>query len=402
MTHQDCLKSWLEVKGGSGKCDLCKSKFHFAPKYAQDTPDKLSTLEVVSGISLRATSRWLPYALRVVLVAFVWLGILPLVTAYVYQGWMHRPASIKTRFEWELLPGDLVNGAILTVTIIISFLSLMSLGDFFRFNWQRDVVGDEDGNENEAGGEDANAQLKIAPVQIGEDRECLYYDDSARSLSEKFDAEKHIIEKMIRDSNKSVMDGGQLFHKYEDDSRDGDLIIEDSIDDLREMEMRFAAGEENDDRRHADAGLNQDNGRIPEGGVPAVRRQRHRQRLSDASIASDTGLDNDGRDQDEASTENESNGEGDDDEEEDQLFERMMRLQELGADEEPERNNRERVEPEVPEEGRFNPQFDPLDMPFDEDAAMVSRREHGTSRNLTRFLTLVFQLSNRMQTFRCH
>ena len=220
--------------------------------------------------------------------------------------------------------------------------------------------------------------------------------------NEKFDAEKHIIEKMIRDSNKSVMDGGQLFHKYEDDSRDGDLIIEDSIDDLREMEMRFAAGEENDDRRHADAGLNQDNGRIPEGGVPAVRRQRHRQRLRDASIASDTGLDNDGRDQDEASTENESNGEGDDDEEEDQLFERMMRLQELGADEEPERNNRERVEPEVPEEGRFNPQFDPLDMPFDEDAAMVSRREHGTSRNLTRFLTLVFQLSNRMQTFRCH
>ncbi len=349
MTHQDCLKSWLEVKGGTGKCDLCKCKFHFRPKYAEDAPEKLSTLEVISGISLRATSKWLPYALRVLLVAFVWLGVLPLVTAYLYQCWMHRPASIDTRWELALVPGDLVNGAILTVTIIISFLSLMSLGEFFRFNWHRGMGGEADDD-----GEKDKPQVKIAPVQIGEDRECMYYDDSATSLAEKFDAEKHIIEKMIKESNKSVMDGGQMFQNYQDDSRDGDVITEDSTDDLREMERRLAARETNDDK---DEGNNdQDNDMILGGGIPAVRRQRHRHNLSEAgSETSDNGNSNNG-------------GDSESDEDEDEMFERMMRLQEGGLDDEPEH---EPDQPARPDQGRNNPRNDPLDMPFDE-AAMVS------------------------------
>jgi hypothetical protein len=375
MTHQDCLKSWLEVKGGSGKCDLCKCKFHFAPKYAEDAPENLSTVEVITGISLRAISKWLPYFLRILLVAFVWLGILPLVTAYVYQGWMHRPASIEARLKWDLLPGDLVNGAILTITIILSFLSLMSLGDFFRFNWQRDLLGDGDGDQHEnvekVNAENVDSDVTIAPVQVGDDRECLYYDDSARSLSEKFDAEKHIIEKMINDSNKSVMDGGQLFHKYEDDSRDESVIFEDGMPNMGEMKMRLASGEENDDMGHEDNDfLGGDDHILPGGGVAALRRQRHRQMLRELNNQEpDAGIANAEAENNDANNEHDAES---DEEDEDQLFERMMRLQERGADEEPEPENRNRVEPDMQGNRRFNPEMDPLDMPID-DAAMVRR-----------------------------
>ena len=61
--------------------------------------------------------------------------MVPLVTAYLYHGWMHRPSSILARFKWELVPGDLVSGAVIAAFIIVTFLSFMSFADFLRFNW---------------------------------------------------------------------------------------------------------------------------------------------------------------------------------------------------------------------------------------------------------------------------
>ena len=62
--------------------------------------------------------------------------MLPLLTTYLYEGWLHRPSSIKLRWEWTLMKTDVVSGLIITLVIIISFLSLMSLADFLRFQWQ--------------------------------------------------------------------------------------------------------------------------------------------------------------------------------------------------------------------------------------------------------------------------
>ena len=90
----------------------------------------------------------------------VWLGMLPmlpLLTSYLYQCWMHGPSTIKERFEHykvnvvegdgddavvsekekRYVGADVVSGLIITLVIIISFLSLMSLADFLRFQWQR-------------------------------------------------------------------------------------------------------------------------------------------------------------------------------------------------------------------------------------------------------------------------
>jgi E3 ubiquitin-protein ligase MARCH6 len=78
-------------------------------------------------------------ALRIAAAIFLWLGVVPLATAYLYHGWMHRPSSIIARLKWELVPGDLVSGLVITSFIIVTFLSFMSFADFLRFNaWQHD------------------------------------------------------------------------------------------------------------------------------------------------------------------------------------------------------------------------------------------------------------------------
>ena len=384
------------MKGGWGKCDLCSTKFQFAPRYAENAPDILSRLEVLSGLCRRAASKWMPYALRALLVASVWLGILPLTTAYLYQAWMYRPSSVTARITMELIPGDLVNGGILTVVIIISFLSLMSLFDFFRLKWAKVV---EYGNNTGAKDEDEE-QILIAPVQVGEGVDCLHYDDSERPLSEKFDAEKNIIEKMINDSNKSIMDEGQPFRSYDDPTSDeGDAGKRkkgedhpgddtDFLDQIRELQDTMERHEEAyleeierlreagdhgradglvERRREIAEHYNEFHQRLPERAVAAVRRQRHRVPIRDF-VENDSNSDNEQVDA--MSDANDSEEEDDD-----AMFQRMMRMQEMddaepqddnGENNEPQRrrNNQDRAE-------RFEPQFEPLDRPFEEEDPMV-------------------------------
>jgi len=66
----------------------------------------------------------------------LWLIVAPLMTAWLYHGWMHRPAAIMDRWQWHLVPGDLVSGAVVAAVVIVSFLSLMSFADFLRVEWQ--------------------------------------------------------------------------------------------------------------------------------------------------------------------------------------------------------------------------------------------------------------------------
>jgi E3 ubiquitin-protein ligase MARCH6 len=143
LTHQDCLESWLKVQRADGRCELCKTKFRFAPQYATNTPDKLSTWQVTYSIFRRAVVRWLPFFMRSLFCAALWLLVAPLMTSYLYHGWMHRPAAILERLHWSLVPGDLVSGAVVAAIVIVSFLSLMSFADFLRVEWlnQRGLWG---------------------------------------------------------------------------------------------------------------------------------------------------------------------------------------------------------------------------------------------------------------------
>lgn len=141
LTHQDCLQSWLQVQRGNGTCELCKTPFRFSPQYAPHAPERLPFIKIVIGLSKRLLARWLPLVFRVLFAASLWLLVAPLVTAYLYHGWMNRPSAIIDRLSWKLLTMDLISGAVVSAYIIISFLSLMSFADFLRVEWQQRGFG---------------------------------------------------------------------------------------------------------------------------------------------------------------------------------------------------------------------------------------------------------------------
>jgi len=136
LVHQDCLISWLKVKTNrNGKCDLCYTKFKFVPKYADGAPDSLPTVQVMISMGRRIVVRYVPTLFRLLAAIFLWLFFLPLFTAYLYQGWMHKPSSVASRLSWDLITTDAISGAVIAAVIIVSFLSLMSFVDFLRVHW---------------------------------------------------------------------------------------------------------------------------------------------------------------------------------------------------------------------------------------------------------------------------
>ena len=135
LCHQDCLRSWLEVTSGSGRCELCSYRFRFAPRYAPGTPSALPPREVAFRILRRLAARWLPRAIRAVSAALLWTVALPVATAYIYHGWMIRPSAVANRWGREHFGKDAACGAVMAIMIVVSFLSLMSFAEFLRFQW---------------------------------------------------------------------------------------------------------------------------------------------------------------------------------------------------------------------------------------------------------------------------
>jgi len=144
--HQDCLLSWLAVSRVR-KCELCSSVFRFKPKYAKGAPEILSRMEVFVGSLRFAGKNWLPFCARYALVAVVWLVVLPLVTAYFYFGFLHRPSSLVSRMKLEFIAGDIVSGIVITLVIIVAFLSIISFADFLRIHWQQNHILPDDEEE---------------------------------------------------------------------------------------------------------------------------------------------------------------------------------------------------------------------------------------------------------------
>jgi hypothetical protein len=109
----------------------------FAPQYAENTPERLPASQVQTILFRRAIAWWLPFTIRSLFAASLWLVVAPLVTAYLYHCWIARPTAILERFRWNIFVVDLISGAVLAAIIIVSFLSLMSFADFLRFEWQQ-------------------------------------------------------------------------------------------------------------------------------------------------------------------------------------------------------------------------------------------------------------------------
>ncbi|KAJ0405548.1 hypothetical protein P43SY_009597 [Pythium insidiosum] len=144
FTHSDCLEQWLEHSGKTF-CELCGYTFVFTPLYDANAPDVLPWSELLSTVFRLIAARWIPFALRLVLVAVLWLGVAPWCTSWLYRMWLLRAAAmgninVSDRFSRAPVVADVLAGLVLIIVIIFSFLALMSFADFLRFHQMDDVV----------------------------------------------------------------------------------------------------------------------------------------------------------------------------------------------------------------------------------------------------------------------
>ena len=117
FVHQDCLQLWLQ-HSSSSSCELCKHSFAFTPLYAPDAPNQLPPHEFVAGLVARAANNvW--FLMRLVVVAFVWLVIIPVGTCWISRLLFVRSVEEVPRalgkFRVASVPADCVCGCVLSV-----------------------------------------------------------------------------------------------------------------------------------------------------------------------------------------------------------------------------------------------------------------------------------------------
>ncbi|TFY72452.1 hypothetical protein EVG20_g549 [Dentipellis fragilis] len=81
--HQDCLTTWL-AHSKKKTCDVCKHPYAFTKVYAEDMPRRLPVFLLVRRL-VQQTFFALLFLLRAVLVAVVWLAVLPWITVWTWR-----------------------------------------------------------------------------------------------------------------------------------------------------------------------------------------------------------------------------------------------------------------------------------------------------------------------------
>jgi len=81
--HQECLVQWLKYSKKEF-CELCKHRYSFTPIYAPDMPKRLALADIISGL-LRSVATAVKFWIHYTVVAFMWLGVVPLMSCRIYR-----------------------------------------------------------------------------------------------------------------------------------------------------------------------------------------------------------------------------------------------------------------------------------------------------------------------------
>jgi len=128
--HQECLVQWLRYSRKE-YCELCNHRFSFTPIYSPDMPKRLPIKDIVSGLisSIGTAIRfWFHYTL----VAFAWLGVVPLTACRIYRClFSGSVSSVLTLpldiFSTENLLTDSFHGCFVVTFTLCAFISLVWL-----------------------------------------------------------------------------------------------------------------------------------------------------------------------------------------------------------------------------------------------------------------------------------
>ncbi|KAF8518939.1 hypothetical protein BU17DRAFT_48138, partial [Hysterangium stoloniferum] len=177
--HQDCLKTWLDHSKKT-TCDVCKHPYVFTKVYAEDMPERVPVSIIIRKFAEQVVSAVL-FMIRAILVAFVWLTLLPYGTLLTWRmyfrmgnilAWwisMHPRQVVKTthppteglpsQFDprtvyvdyiatklvmpyLRTLPADIFTGQIIASLIVLAFLAVFLLREWIQQNARPGVFDD--------------------------------------------------------------------------------------------------------------------------------------------------------------------------------------------------------------------------------------------------------------------
>lgn len=174
--HQDCLTTWL-AHSKKKTCDVCKHSYAFTKVYAADMPTRLPPTLVARRLVQQAFNIVL-VSLRALMVASVWLAVLPLATLWTwrlcfafgeftsyyiadrpipvesaegaqrsYHAILNDPTTYSSMSQhplWLAVSNDIFAGQIIASLIVVTFVAIFLLREWISQNARPGVLEGEE------------------------------------------------------------------------------------------------------------------------------------------------------------------------------------------------------------------------------------------------------------------
>lgn len=129
------LIQWLRISRKE-ECELCGTKFRFTPIYHPSMPPgRLPMKDLINGL-LRTFLKALRYWLHYLIVAFCWLGVVPITASRIYRCLFAGSVSSILTLPYDIVSTD----HLLTDVLQGGLVVFCSLGAFICLLWLREQI----------------------------------------------------------------------------------------------------------------------------------------------------------------------------------------------------------------------------------------------------------------------
>ncbi|CAF4305469.1 unnamed protein product, partial [Rotaria magnacalcarata] len=130
-----CLIQWLKVSRKE-ECELCGTKFRFTPIYHPSMPPgRLPLKDLINGL-FRTFFKALRYWLHYLIVAFCWLGVVPITASRIYRCLFAGSISSILTLPYDIVSTDNLFTDVLQGGLVV----FCSLGAFICLLWLREQI----------------------------------------------------------------------------------------------------------------------------------------------------------------------------------------------------------------------------------------------------------------------
>ncbi|XP_013924656.1 PREDICTED: E3 ubiquitin-protein ligase MARCH6 isoform X2 [Thamnophis sirtalis] len=199
--HQECLVQWLK-HSRKEYCELCKHRFAFTPIYSPDMPSRLPIQDIFAGL-VTSIGTAIRYWFHYTLVAFAWLGVVPLTACRIYKCLFTGSVSSLLTLPLDMLStenllADCLQGCFVVTCTLCAFISLVWLREqivhggapqWLEQNQQQAINGV--GQQNEAQGVgNAGAENAVLDQPADQPAENVVVGENPEILEEQPDEEE--------------------------------------------------------------------------------------------------------------------------------------------------------------------------------------------------------------------